>query len=82
MNINPFKNISDEVKSSCIEMSANKRMVITDCKYVADYSKEFIVLNIGSLNVKVRGAELILTGFSYGETCIEGEIISVEFENV
>ncbi len=80
MNINPFKSIAEEVKSASIEMCANKRMVITDCKYVVDYSKEYIVLNIGKLNIKVRGEELLLSGFSYGETCIEGEIISVEFE--
>lgn len=81
MGKNPFKNIIDEVKSSSIELSSNKRMVVTDCKYVADYSKERIVLNIGELDVEVTGEELVLSGFSYGETCIEGTIVSIGFRN-
>ena len=57
-------------------------MVITDCRYVADYSEECIVLNIGELNVKIIGSELVLSSFVYGETCIEGEILNVYFERV
>ncbi len=82
MGKNSLKKIMDDVKNASIEMFSNKKMVITDCRYVADYSEECIALNIGELNVKIIGRELVLSSFVYGETCIEGEILNVYFERV
>ena len=79
MSINPFKNVIEDVKRAGIELSGNKKMIISDCRYIADYSEAKIVLNIGRLDIEVIGDDLTLSGFSYGETCIEGTIVSICF---
>lgn len=80
MILNPFKSIIEDVRNASIEISGNSKMTVTDCKCVVDYSNEFVVLNIGELNVKIKGDGLVLSSFTYGETNITGEIVSVEFE--
>ncbi|MBS7359198.1 MAG: YabP/YqfC family sporulation protein [Oscillospiraceae bacterium] len=82
MAFKTFKSIKDDIDGACIEMFSNRRMIIYDCQYVIDYSKEHIVLCIGALNVKIRGDNLVLSSFSYGETSITGDIVTVEFEKV
>ncbi len=82
MPLNPLKNIAENNETACIEMFGNKRILIMDCKYVADYSGESIVLNLGNMNVKIRGDDLMLSSFAFGQTDISGEIVSVEFEKV
>ncbi len=80
MSLNSLKNITENNGDACIEMFGNKRILITDCKYVADYSGEAIVLNLGDMNVKIRGDGLMLSAFAFGQTDISGDIVSVEFE--
>ena len=80
MIFNPIKSISANDDKGGIELYSNQRMIVTDCKCVVDYSDECIVVNIGKLNVKVRGCDLIVSSFAFGQTDITGNIISVEFE--
>lgn len=82
MGFNPFKNIIENTDNAGIEMFGNRRMIILDCKYVADYSEEHIVVNLGELNMKIRGDNLTLSSFAYGQSEICGEIVSVEFEKI
>ena len=82
MGKKPLKRILEEVNNASFELFFNRKMIITDCRYVADYSQECIVLNIGELNVKIIGVDLVLSSFVYGETCIEGEILNICFERV
>ena len=82
MGFNPLKNISEDTENAGIELFGNKRMIVLDCKYVVDFSEEIIVLNLGNLNMKIRGDNLVISTFSYGQTDICGEIVSIEFERV
>ncbi len=79
---NSLKNIKESTESAGIELFGNKRMLVFDCDCVLDYSEEFIVLKLGKLNLKIRGDELVLSSFAFGQTDITGEIISLEFERV
>lgn len=80
MGFNPLKNIADSMENAGVELFGNKRMIVFDCKCVVDYTNDYIVLNLGKLNMKIRGGGLSLSSFSYGQTDISGEIVSVEFE--
>ena len=80
MGFNPLKNISENADNAGIELFGNKRMIVLDCKYVVDFSEESVVLNLGNLNMKVRGDDLVISSFCFGQTDICGEIISIEFE--
>lgn len=82
MGFNPLKNISENTENAGIELFGNKRMIVLDCSYVADFSEECIVLNLGNLNMRVRGEGLMISSFCYGQTDITGEIMSIEFERV
>jgi sporulation protein YqfC len=80
LGFNPLKNISENTENAGIELFGNKRMIVLDCKYVVDFSEESVVLNLGNLNMKVRGANLVISSFCYGQTDITGEIVTIEFE--
>ena len=80
MGFNPLKNISGDTENAGIELYGNKRMIVLDCKYVVDFSEESVVLNLGNLNMKVRGDNLLISSFCFGQTDITGEIVSIEFE--
>lgn len=80
MGFNPLKSFSENTENAGIELFGNKRMIVFDCKCVVDFSEEFIVLNLGNLNMKIRGDNLAISTFSYGQTDICGEIVSIEFE--
>lgn len=80
LGFNPLKSVSENTDSAGIELFGNKRMIIFDCKYVVDFSDESVVLNLGSLNMKIRGGDLTISSFCYGQTDITGEIVSIEFE--
>ena len=80
LGFNPLKNISESNESAGVELFGNKRMIIFDCKYVVDFSDERIVVNLGDLNMRIRGDNLTISSFCYGQTDIKGEIVSIEFE--
>ena len=80
MGFNPLRSFSEDVENAGIELFGNKRMIVLDCKYVVDFSEDNVVLNLGTLNMKVRGDNLVISSFCYGQTDICGEIISIEFE--
>ena len=77
-----FKNMKESTESAGIELFGNRRAIVFDCKCVVDYSEEYIVLNLGKLNLKIKGAGLVLSSFSFGQTDITGDIVSLEFERV
>lgn len=79
---NSFKNIKDSTESAGIELFGNKRMIVFDCQCVVDYSGEYIVLNLGKLNLKIKGGDLVLSSFAFGQTDISGDIVSLEFERI
>ena len=80
LGFNPLKNISENTENAGIELFGNKRMIVLDCKYVVDFSEESVVLNLGNLNMKVRGENLVISSFCFGQTVICGEIVCIEFE--
>ena len=80
LGFNPLKNISENTDNAGIELFGNKRMIVFDCKYVVDFSEDCVVLNLGDLDMKVRGDNLIISSFCFGQTDICGEIVSIEFE--
>lgn len=82
MGFNPLKNVKDNTEIAGIEMYGNKRMIVFDCEYVVDFSEDCIVLCLGELNLKIRGDNLVISSFAYGQTDVCGEIVSVDFERV
>ena len=44
-----------------------------------DYSKDCIVLDLGELNLRIKGENLVADSFVFGQTDISGQIISLEF---
>ena len=80
MGFNPLKNITEDVENAVIELFGNKRMLVIDCRYVVDFSEECVVLNLGEISMRVRGDNLMISSFCYGQTDISGEIVSIEFE--
>lgn len=82
VGFNPLKNIAESTEEASVELFGNGRMIVFDCKCVVDYTSEYIVLNLGKFNMKIRGDSLSLSSFSYGQTDICGEIIGIEFEKI
>ena len=82
LGFNPLKSIKEVDNVAGIELYSNKRMIVFDCQCVSDFSESCIVLCLGELNMKIRGENLVISTFAYGQTDITGEIISVEFERV
>lgn len=82
LGFNPLKSISENTENAGIELFGNKRMIVLDCQYVVDFSDERVVLNLGNMNMSVRGEGLMISSFCYGQTDICGEIVTIEFERV
>ncbi len=82
MGFNPLKNISEDTENAGVELFGNKRMIILDCKCVVDFSADCIVLDLGKIYMKIRGDDLEISSFAYGQTDVCGEIVSIEFEKV
>lgn len=79
MKINRLKSVSENINSCAIELFSNTRVIVTDCKCVVDYSEEYIVLNLGDLNLKITGDNLVADSFVFGQTDIKGNIRKLEF---
>lgn len=79
MKSNPWKKLQDNINSSAIEIYSNKRIIVFDCGCVIDYSPEHIVLGLGELKLKICGKQLVCNSFAFGQTDINGEILSLEF---
>ena len=82
LGFNPLKNIAEEAESAGIEMFGNRRMIVSDCKCVVDFSDDYIVLDLGNIFMKIKGDSLVISSFAYGQTDICGEFVSVEFEKI
>lgn len=82
LKFNALKNISENTENASVELFGNKRMIVLDCQYVVDFSEESIILNLGKLNMKIRGDNLVIASFCYGQTDIIGDIVSIDFERV
>ncbi len=79
MKLKKIKSVTEDLENCAIELYGNKRLIILDCKCVVDYSQDHIVLNLGELNLKISGKNLVADSFVYGQTDINGEIVSLEF---
>ena len=79
MQLNRLKAVRENTLSCTIELFSNSRVIITDCKCVVDYSKEYMVLNLGDLNLKITGENLVADSFVFGQTDIKGNIKKLEF---
>lgn len=79
MKLKSIKSVKEDFENCAIELYGNKRLIVLDCKCVVDYSQDSIVLNLGELNLKIRGKNLEADSFVYGQTDISGEIESLEF---
>ncbi len=79
MKLNPLKGVKEDLNNCAIELYGNKRVIVLDCKCVVDYSRDHIVLNLGDLNLKISGNNLVADSFVFGQTDVKGEIISLEF---
>lgn len=82
LKFNALKNISENTENASVELFGNKRMIVLDCQYVVDFSEESVILNLGKLNMKIRGDNLVIASFCYGQTDIIGDIVSIDFERV
>lgn len=60
-------------------MYGNKRIIISDCKSVDDYTGEYIVLELDGYFLRVSGEDLVLESYVFGQADISGVIVSVEF---
>lgn len=80
LKFNALKNISENTENASVELFGNKRMIVLDCQYVVDFSEESVILNLGKLNMKIRGDNLVIASFCYGQTDIIGDIVSIDFE--
>ncbi len=79
MKFNSIKNMKEDINNATIELYANKRVIIFDCKSVIDYSKECVVLDLGSSKLKLVGTDFVVDSFVFGQTDITGVIYSIEF---
>ena len=79
MKLNRLKAVSENISGCTIELFSNTRIIVTDCKCVVDYSKEYMVLNLGDLNLKIVGENLVVDSFAFGQTDIKGNIKKLEF---
>lgn len=79
MKFKGIKNVREDMEQCAIELYGNRRIIVLDCKCVVDYSQDYIVLNLGELNLKITGKNLVADSFVFGQTDINGEIESVEF---
>ncbi len=79
MKNNPLKKLKEDFIVPAIELYMDKRVIITDCESVIDYSNDAVVLCLGDKNLRVRGADLTVNSFCFGQTDITGEIVSLEF---
>lgn len=79
MKFNSIKNMKEDINNATIELYANKRVIIFDCKSVIDYSKECVVLDLGSSKLKLVGTDFVVDSFVFGQTDITGIIHSIEF---
>ncbi len=79
MKLKSLKSVKEDMENCAIELYGNKRIIVLDCKCVVDYSQDSIVLDLGGLNLKISGKNLVADSFVYGQTDINGEIASLEF---
>ena len=79
MKLSGLKNIKEDLNNCAIELYSNKRIIVLDCKCVVDYSKDCIVLDLGELNLRIKGENLVADSFVFGQTDISGQILSLEF---
>jgi hypothetical protein len=75
----PLKRFKEDFIAPAIELYMNKRLIVTDCESVIDYSRDAVVLCLGDKNLRVRGSDLTVNSFCFGQTDITGEIVCVEF---
>lgn len=79
MKKNFLKNFSGDMAEPAVEMYGNKRIIISDCKSVEDYTGEYIVLELNEYYLRVAGVNLVLDSYLFGQADISGEIVGVEF---
>lgn len=79
MKFSGIKSVKEDINNATIELYANKRVLIFDCKSVVDYSKECVVLDLGTSKLKLVGENFVVDSFVFGQTDITGEIHSLEF---
>lgn len=79
MNRGKLSGVKDAFGSSLIELYSNNRAVVFDCRCVIDYSDEEIVLDLGSVRLKITGKKLTVDSFVFGQTDIKGQICRLEF---
>ncbi len=82
MSFNSLKNIMETVDDAGVQLYGNRRILVFDCKCVLDFSENCVVLCLGAINMKIRGDNLVLSTFAYGQTDITGDIVSIEFERI
>lgn len=64
-----------------IELVGNSECTVEGMKGIIEYTKEKIKINLGKYYVTFFGDELFIKSFSYQGAIVQGNIISVEFEN-
>lgn len=79
MKSNHLRKLKEEFLIPAIELYFDKRVIVSDCEGVIDYSEKAVVLSLGEKNIRVIGENLVVNSFCYGQTDITGKIISLEF---
>ncbi len=78
MKLSAIKKFQEEIKSASLEMYGNYRVIVTDCKSVIEYTQEHIVLDLGTLKMKISGKNLVTDSFVFNQTDICGVIDKIE----
>lgn len=79
MSMKRMSDIKNDLNESLIELYSNNRIIIFDCKSVVDYSDEIIVLDLGSVKLKIYGENLTIDSFVFNQTDVKGKISGLEF---
>ena len=71
---------ASEFSSSNVMISSNKRLVLSGCLGLKEYSNERVVLDAVDLRAVITGKALELKSFATGEICVLGKIESLYLE--
>lgn len=64
-----------------IELRGNKEMLIEGCDLLKSYSEDEILLSLDTVDLKIKGVNLIMEALSDDRIAIGGVIFAIEYIN-
>ena len=71
--------VAETVASDCIEIHSDSLALISGCRTITEYSKEFLKLKLGNLTVIIEGEELEPESLINGQMAVSGIIKGVKY---